>query len=188
MSTRISKFLLLVLRHEPDRIGITLDEAGWTEVAALLEATTAHDVMITRDELAQIVAASDKQRFALSPDGTRIRANQGHSVAVDLALAPATPPAVLYHGTIGQFVGSIREQGLIKGARHHVHLSADTATAMKVGGRRGKPVILTVRAADMATAGHTFFRSENGVWLVEHVPAQFIDFRPTTRPAVATDR
>ena len=109
MSTRISKFLSLVLRHDPDRIGITLDEAGWTDVAALLEATAAHGVMITRDELVQIVATSDKQRFALSPDGARIRANQGHSVEVDLALASATPPAVLYHGTVGQFVGSIRE-------------------------------------------------------------------------------
>jgi len=176
MSTRISKFLSLVLRHDPDRIGITLDEAGWTDVAALLEATAAHGVMLTRNERAQIVATSDKQRFALSPDGARIRANQGHSVEVDLALAPATPPAVLYHGTVGQVVGSIREQGLIKGARHHVHLSADTVTATKVGGRRGKPVILAVRAADMVAAGHTFFRSENGVWLVEHVPAQFIDF------------
>ena len=176
MSTRNSKFLSLVLRHDPDRIGITLDDAGWTDVAALLDATAAHGVMITRDELVQIVATSDKQRFALSPDGARIRANQGHSVEVDLALAPATPPAVLYHGTVGQFVDSIREQGLIKGARHHVHLSADTATAAKVGGRRGKPVILTVRAADMVAAGHTFFCSENGVWLVDHVQAQFIDF------------
>lgn len=176
MTTRMSKFLSLVLRHEPGRIGITLDAAGWTDVGSLLEASAAHGVVITRDELAQIVAGSDKQRFALSPDGTRIRANQGHSVAVDLALPPATPPARLYHGTIAPFVDSIRAQGLLKGARHHVHLSAEQDTATRVGGRRGTPVILTVRAADMVDAGRTFFRSNNGVWLVDHVPPRFIDF------------
>jgi len=176
MSTRISKFLALVLRHDPGRVGITLDDAGWTDVAGLLTAAAAHGVVITRDELAQIVASSDKQRFALSPDGARIRANQGHSVAVDLALAPATPPARLYHGTVGPFVASIRAQGLIKGARHHVHLSAELDTAKQVGGRRGRPVILAVRAAEMVDAGHTFFRSDNGVWLVDYVFARFIDF------------
>ena len=175
MSTRISKFLSLVLRHEPARIGITLDDAGWTDVDGLLAACAAHGVAFDRSELAAIVATSDKQRFALSADGTRIRANQGHSVAVDLALSPARPPAVLYHGTVDRFVASIRAQGLIKGERHHVHLAADRATADKVGARRGKPVVLAVRATAMVTAGHTFFVSANGVWLTDHVPPAFLD-------------
>jgi putative RNA 2'-phosphotransferase len=175
MSTKTSKFLSLVLRHEPARIGITLDSAGWTDVGALLAASAAHGVAITRDELDQIVATSDKQRFALSPDGARIRANQGHSVEVELELAPAVPPAILYHGTVDRFLASIKDQGLIKGERHHVHLSADLATAEKVGGRRGKPVVLVVRAADMVAAGHTFYVSQNGVWLTDAVPAAFLE-------------
>ncbi|HET9993689.1 MAG TPA: RNA 2'-phosphotransferase [Kofleriaceae bacterium] len=175
-STKISKFLSLVLRHEPARIGIALDSAGWTDVDALLAASAAHGVAITRAELVQVVASSDKQRFALSPDGARIRANQGHSVEVELELAPAVPPARLYHGTVDRFLASIRAQGLVKGERHHVHLSADVATAQKVGGRRGQPVVLVVRAADMVAAGHTFFVSANGVWLTDAVPAAFLDF------------
>ena len=176
MSTKISKFLSLVLRHEPARIGIALDSAGWTDVDALLAAMAAHGTAITRDELVQIVATSDKQRFALSPDGARIRANQGHSVEVELELAPAVPPALLYHGTVDRFLASIKDKGLLKGERHHVHLSADIATADKVGGRRGKPVVLTVRAADMVGAGYPFFVSQNGVWLTDHVPPTFIRF------------
>lgn len=177
-SIRTSKFLSLVLRHEPAKIGITLDDAGWTDVAALLAACAAHGVVISRDELAEIVASSDKQRFALSADGTRIRANQGHSVDVDLELPAATPPARLYHGTVAEAVPSIRTEGLTKRARHHVHMSADTETATKVGGRRGKAVILVIRADAMAAAGHEFFRSANGVWLTDHVPAEYIEFPP----------
>ena len=187
MSTRISKFLSLVLRHDPARLGITLDSAGWTDVAALLEACVAHGVAFTRDQLVDVVATSDKQRFALSSDGTRIRANQGHSVEVELELAPATPPAVLYHGTIARFLPSIREHGLLKGLRHHVHLSADLATAKHVGGRRGKPVVLTVRAADMVAARHAFFVSQNGVWLTEHVPAEYLEL-PPEEPTHASGR
>jgi putative RNA 2'-phosphotransferase len=176
MSTRISKFLSLVLRHEPERIGIVLDSAGWTDVSALLEAAAAHGVVLTPAELEQIVATSDKQRFALSPDGARIRANQGHSVEVELALAPAPPPELLYHGTVERVLHGIRELGLLKRERHHVHLSADVVTANAVGGRRGKPVVLAIRASEMAAAGHVFFRTANGVWLVEHVPPAFITF------------
>jgi putative RNA 2'-phosphotransferase len=175
MSTRTSKFLSLVLRHEPERIGIVLDASGWTDVDGLLAAAAAHGVAISRADLEQIVATSDKQRFALSADGTRIRANQGHSVEVDLALAPATPPERLYHGTVARFVESIRARGLLKGERHHVHMSADIETAMRVGNRRGEAVVLVVRSGAMAAAGHVFFRSENGVWLVEHVPPAFLD-------------
>lgn len=173
---RSSKFLSLVLRHEPGRIGITLDSAGWTEVDALLAACAAHGHSITRAQLAHLVASSDKQRFALSPDGTRIRANQGHSVAVELGLTPQPPPAILHHGTVAAALDGIRADGLQKRARHHVHLSADLSTATKVGSRRGRPLILTVRAGEMAAAGYLFFRSENGVWLTDHVPPRFIDF------------
>jgi putative RNA 2'-phosphotransferase len=176
MSVRVSKFLSLVLRHDPRRIGIRLDDAGWTGVSELLAACAAHGVSITRAELTALVAASDKQRFALSADGQRIRANQGHSVEVDLQLVAVAPPATLYHGTVASAISSIRKGGLVRGERHHVHLSADVETASRVGARRGKPVILTVRAADMAAAGHVFYRSANGVWLVEHVPAEFIAF------------
>jgi uncharacterized protein (TIGR02452 family) len=172
---KTSKFLSLVLRHDPARISITLDDAGWTDVAALLAACAAHGVTITRAQLETIVAESDKQRFALSPDGTRIRANQGHSVDVELQLPVATPPAVLYHGTVERVLASIRAQGLIKGARHHVHLSADVETAKKVGGRRGAPILLEVRATEMVAAGHVFHISANGVWLTEHVPPHFLD-------------
>ena len=181
MSVRVSKFLSLVLRHDPGRIGIRLDEAGWTGVSELLAACAAHGVSITRAELTELVAASDKQRFALSADGQRIRANQGHSVEVDLQLVAAAPPATLYHGTVASAVSSIRAGGLVRGKRHHVHLSADVETASKVGARRGEPVILAVRAGDMAAAGHAFYRSANGVWLVEHVPAALIAFDASNR-------
>ncbi len=177
MSVRISKFLSLVLRHDPARIGIALDDAGWTGVTELLAASAAHGVAITHDELTAVVASSDKQRFALSPDGQRIRANQGHSVDVDLQLAPAEPPALLFHGTVEPALASIRTEGLARGKRHHVHLSVDVETATRVGARRGKPVILTIRAGDMAAAGHVFHRSDNGVWLVEHVPPEFVLFK-----------
>jgi putative RNA 2'-phosphotransferase len=174
-----SKFLSLLLRHEPERIGITLDDAGWTEIDDLLDALHAHGVDLTRGELDQIVASSDKQRFAVSPDGTKIRANQGHSVQVELGLPSAAPPAVLYHGTVDAALAGIRTQGLLKGQRHHVHLSADIETARKVGGRRGKPTVLAIKAGEMAAAGHTFYISANGVWLVDHVPTEFIELEDT---------
>ncbi|HEY1817127.1 MAG TPA: RNA 2'-phosphotransferase [Kofleriaceae bacterium] len=174
MSAQTSKLISLILRHEPTKFGVALDRAGWTTVESLLAALAAHGQAITRTELDKIVVTSDKQRFALSPDGTRIRANQGHSVDVELELAPATPPAVLYHGTVDRFVAAIRAQGLVKGERHHVHLSADVTTATQVGARRGRPVVLTIDAARMVAAGHAFFRSQNGVWLVEHVPAEYL--------------
>jgi uncharacterized protein (TIGR02452 family) len=178
VSVRISKFLSLVLRHDPARIGITLDEAGWTDVDVLLAACARHGVAISRAQLDEIVATSDKQRYALSTDGTRIRANQGHSVAVELGLAPVPPPETLYHGTVESALPGIREHGLVRRARHHVHLSADHETATRVGGRRGRPVVLSIRAGAMADAGHVFYRSANGVWLTDHVPPEFIVFTP----------
>jgi len=181
MSIATSKFLSYVLRHEPAKVGIVLDEAGWTDVPALLAALAAHGHPLTFDELAELVASSDKQRFTLSPDGARIRANQGHSVDVQLGLTPREPPARLYHGTVATHLASIRAHGLRKGARHHVHLSADVETARKVGSRRGKPVVLTIRAAELAAAGHAFYRADNGVWLTEHVPPAYLELPTSAR-------
>ena len=173
-SIRISKFLSLVLRHDPSAAGITLDAEGWVNVHELLTGASNHGVSFTLAELEEVVRTSDKQRFALSVDKQRIRANQGHSVNVDLRLVPETPPAVLYHGTVERFVSSIMTSGLEKRARHHVHLSPDLATATKVGSRRGQPVILKIAAANMHAAGFQFFRSANGVWLTDQVPPEYI--------------
>jgi putative RNA 2'-phosphotransferase len=174
-SVKISKFLSLVLRHKPETIGLRLDEAGWVNVADLLAALDAHGRPVTRAELEATVADNDKKRFAFDEDGTRLRASQGHSVEVELDYAPAVPPAVLYHGTVEKFLPSIRQQGLLKGRRHHVHLSADVATAQKVGARRGRPVILSVKAAAMQTDGHVFYLSANGVWLTDAVPPAYLE-------------
>ncbi|MEN9667334.1 MAG: hypothetical protein RLZZ326_3697 [Planctomycetota bacterium] len=175
-SVRTSKFLSLVLRHKPEEIGLVLDGNGWASVEELIRLANGHGTRLTKDLLEQIVAENDKQRFALSDDGERIRASQGHSIEVDLALSPVQPPAVLYHGTASRFVESIRAGGLHSANRRHVHLSADVATATKVGQRHGKPVVLVVKAGGMAAAGHLFFLSANGVWLTERVPVEFIDY------------
>jgi putative RNA 2'-phosphotransferase len=173
---KISKFLSLVLRHQPEKIGLSLDESGWTSVERLIEASRKHGVEFTLEELHNVVANNDKKRFSLSEDGLLIRANQGHSIEVELGYDPITPPEILYHGTAERFLNSIKQQGLVKGKRHHVHLSADTDTAVKVGQRHGKPVILTVKAGSMEQAGFVFYLSANGVWLTEHVPVQYLGF------------
>jgi putative RNA 2'-phosphotransferase len=173
-ATRLSKFLSLHFRHEPAAIGLTLEEGGWVGVAELLAACAAHGTPISKEQLAEIVVGSDKQRFAFDADGTRIRTQQGHSVVVDLQLLPAVPPAVLYHGTAPAALPAIRREGLQKMKRHHVHLSPDEETARRVGARRGQPLILTVDAAAMHAAGLVFYESGNGVWLVEQVPPQFL--------------
>lgn len=170
-----SRFLSRALRHRPERIGIVLDAAGWVAVDELCAACARHGVAIDRDELFRIVQESDKQRFALSPDGRRIRAQQGHSVDVELGYEPLPPPELLFHGTIGKLLPAISELGLLRGRRHHVHLSADRETASRVGGRRGKPVILTVQAGRMHTDGFVFLKSGNGVWLTEHVPPAYLE-------------
>ena len=172
--TATSKFLSFVLRHKPDAIGIVLDDAGWVDVDVLLRACGDHGRALSRAELDEVVARNPKRRFALSEDGRRIRANQGHSTEVDLGYAPADPPDVLFHGTVARLLPSIREKGLLRMDRHHVHLSADEATARNVGSRRGKPVLLRIDAQAMKDAGHAFFCTPNGVWLTESVPPRFI--------------
>jgi putative RNA 2'-phosphotransferase len=171
---RISKFLSLVLRHQPQKIGLTLDGNGWVGVNELLAACRAHGIALTLAELQSVVCNNDKQRFAFSEDGARIRASQGHSVAVTLGDQPAAPPPVLYHGTTDRFLASILAQGLNRGKRHHVHLSADVKTATMVGTRRGKPVVLEILSEAMQRDGFQFFQSANGVWLTDHVPAQYL--------------
>ena len=174
-SRQTSKFLSLVLRHRPESIGIRLDEAGWTSVDELLTRMRRHGRALSRKQLEQIVRTNDKRRFALSEDGTRIRANQGHSVKVELGYESADPPEILYHGTPERFVPSILREGLNKGERHHVHLHADRQVAKTVGKRRGRPVILVIRAKDLNEAGHEFFVTPNQVWLTDHVPPSFIE-------------
>jgi putative RNA 2'-phosphotransferase len=172
--TAASRFLSYVLRHEPVAVGITLDPAGWVSVEVLLDACARHGRRLSRADLDEVVATNVKQRFALSDDGQRIRANQGHSAPVDLGHDPADPPAVLFHGTATRFVPSIQDEGLQRMGRHHVHLSADHATARTVGRRWGAPVVLRIDARAMREAGHVFFVTPNGVWLTDAVPAAFI--------------
>jgi putative RNA 2'-phosphotransferase len=171
---RISKFLAKHLRHAPGEIGLTLDAEGWAGVDELLAASSRHGFAIAYDDLIAVVETNDKRRYAFDAAGDRIRAVQGHSVAVDLGLEPREPPETLYHGTVERFLPSIRERGLVPGTRHHVHLSPDVETARKVGARRGRPVILEVAAGRMHRDSHPFFRSENGVWLVAAVPPVYL--------------
>ncbi|HEX8834875.1 MAG TPA: RNA 2'-phosphotransferase [Abditibacteriaceae bacterium] len=171
---RISKFLSKHLRHAPGDIGLQLADGGWVEVDALLHACAARGVRLNRDMLDEVVLTNDKKRFAFDEGGTRIRANQGHSIEVDLQLQTQTPPPILYHGTALRNVESILKSGIEKRNRHHVHLSEDTETAVKVGMRYGKPIVLQIDAAAMHNAGHLFFQSENGVWLTDEVPPIFI--------------
>ncbi|MER6559474.1 RNA 2'-phosphotransferase [Streptomyces sp. NPDC001027] len=173
-TVKVSKYLSKHLRHQPERIGLTLDEAGWVEIDELIAACAAHGFRFTRDELDHVVAANDKKRFAI--DGTRIRASQGHSVEVDLGLDPAVPPSYLYHGTVARSLDAIRAEGLRPMNRHDVHLSADRETATRVGARRGRPVVLSVDAGAMHRDGHVFHLSANGVWLTKSVPPRYLRF------------
>ncbi|MGW0602423.1 RNA 2'-phosphotransferase [Streptomyces sp. NPDC002640] len=171
----VSKYLSRHLRHQPDRIGITLDPAGWVEIDTLLSAAAAHGFPISRAELDHAVANNDKRRFAV--EGDRIRASQGHTVEVDLGLEPAEPPPFLYHGTVAGSLDAIRAEGLRPMARHDVHLSADRETATRVGARRGRPLVLTVDAGAMHRDGHVFHLSANGVWLTASVPPEYLRLR-----------
>lgn len=170
----ISKLLSLVLRHQPQQLGIDLDAGGWADIQQLIKQFNTAGVPLNHQQLLTLVADSDKQRFAISADGQKIRANQGHSFPVDLDLAPQVPPDVLLHGTASRFLAAINSQGLQKMARHHVHLTEHIDAALAVGQRYGKPVLLQIDAAAMVAAGHTFYQSANHVWLTDNVPPNFI--------------
>jgi len=172
----VSKFLSFVLRHKPEHIGIELDSNGWVNLDDLLEGCEKKGKVFTKSLIEEVVSTNDKKRFVISNDNMRIRANQGHSVKVDLELEPQTPPEFLYHGTVDRFLESIGKHGLAKKERQHVHLSKDIETAMKVGDRRGKAVLLRVKSGLMHQEGCKFYLSANGVWLADKVPAEYIEF------------
>ncbi|WP_228991828.1 RNA 2'-phosphotransferase [Streptomyces sp. DH8] len=178
-TVKVSKYLSKHLRHQPERIGLTLDRNGWVAVDELLAAAARHGFALSRAELDHAVAVNDKRRFTVESgvDGDRIRAAQGHTVAVDLDLPPAEPPAYLYHGTVARALDAIRTEGLRPMGRHHVHLSPDRETAARVGARRGRPLVLVVDAGAMHRAGHLLRVSANGVWLAEAVPPEFLRLR-----------
>ena len=167
----MSKFLSLILRHKPQIVGIELDEHGWADVDELIRRVKNLD----RATLEQIVAQDEKQRYSFSADGKLIRANQGHSIPIDLELEELKPPEFLYHGTAERFSASILAQGLLKMSRMYVHLSIDIETARKVGIRHGEPKIFRVASGKMFADGCKFYRSVNGVWLTEHVPAKYLE-------------
>lgn len=171
---KVSKYLSKHLRHAPHRIGLQLESGGWVAVDILLAACATYRFTITRAELNEVVRRSDKQRFAFNESSTHIRANQGHSVEVDLELPVAVPPDILFHGTARHNVDAIMREGLNRGRRHHVHLSFERETARRVGARHGVPVLFRVAAGAMHSQGFAFFVSQNGVWLCEEVPPQFL--------------
>lgn len=173
-AVKISKFLSKYLRHAPEEIGLTLEEGGWVKVDHLLVACKKAQFHFSLADLQEVVATNSKQRFSFDETNTKIRANQGHSVAVDLALTAQEPPYPLYHGTATRNLNAIMEQGLLKMKRHHVHLSRDVDTALAVGKRYGKPVILIVDTKAMLNDGFLFFCSANGVWLVDSVPPKYL--------------
>ncbi|MBY5967669.1 RNA 2'-phosphotransferase [Halomonas denitrificans] len=167
----ISKFLSYVPRHKPDAIGLALDPEGWADIEDLIVKS---DIPLNLNILHKIVETSDKKRFSLSGDGRYIRANQGHSIDVNLGLEPAKPPKFLYHGTATRFLKSIEEKGLLPQNRQYLHLSSDPHTAAEVGQRHGKPIVLIIPALSMYHQGHKFFQAKNGVWLTENVPPEVI--------------
>jgi putative RNA 2'-phosphotransferase len=173
---KISKFLSLILRHQPQLINLTLDPQGWAEVNELMEKSKTKGQVFDLELLKEVVRTNDKQRFSFNDDFSKIRANQGHSINIDLGLEAVVPPNYLFHGTASRFVNNIRKEGLLKRSRQHVHLSVDVETATKVGSRHGVPVILKIESEKMHQEGFNFYLSKNGVWLVEEVPVEFILF------------
>lgn len=174
---KISKFLSLILRHKPEIVNLNLDEKGWANVKELMEKCSSHSVNFTAEELDEVVQTNDKKRFIFNEDKTRIRANQGHSVDIDLALNPQQPPEFLYHGTAKANLDSILDKGIEKRNRQHVHLSSDKETAIKVGMRHGKAIILTIMTGQMYKDGFLFYLSENNVWLTDFVDSKYIKFK-----------
>ena len=171
---KTGKFMSLILRHSPETIGISLDENGWADVDELLKGMKKKGHNINMFMLEEIVATNNKKRYSLSDDKTKIRANQGHSINVDVQIKQHTPPPVLYHGTAERFLDEIKKDGISKRNRQHVHLSEDVETAVSVGKRHGRPVVLRVDAAAMEQDGFKFWLSENGVWLCEQVPCRYV--------------
>ncbi len=170
-----SKFLSYILRHQPEAIGITLDSNGWINIDNLILQANQYNEYLTREIIEQVVKSSDKKRFTISDDGLKIRAAQGHSTKqVEINHAEQIPPEFLYHGTATRFIDSIKEQGLISGNRHYVHLSVDEQTAILVGQRHGKPIVIKIKALLMFEQGFKFYLSDNGVWLTKQVPSQFL--------------
>ena len=170
---RVSKYISLILRHNPEAAGITLDSHGWADVDELLHGISSK-YPIDRETLESIAANDEKGRYSFSDDGKSIRANQGHSINVDVELEEKTPPETLYHGTAERFSASIEREGLNPGTRLYVHLSLTPEAAKKVGQRHGRPIIYAVNSAEMAKSGYVFYLSANGVWLTERVPAEFL--------------
>jgi len=171
----LSKFISLILRHKPDAAGIILDEHGWANVDELIEGIKNTGRVISMEVLDEIVATDEKQRYSFNDDKTLIRANQGHSIPVDVELKEMVPPEILYHGTADRFLDSIMQQGLLPMSRLYVHLSADMETAEKVGKRHGKCVVLKVNCTKMMEDGIKFFKSENGVWLTKYIDAKYLE-------------
>ena len=170
-----SKFISLILRHKPETIGISLDEHGWADVQKLIDGINASGSdHLDMDILEEIVRTDEKQRYSFNEDHTLIRANQGHSIPVDVELKETMPPEILYHGTGEKYVSSIDKQGLLPKSRLYVHLSLDIETAKKVGSRHGKPVIYTVDCRKMMDDGYKFYLSANGVWLTKTVPVRYL--------------
>lgn len=172
---KISKFLSYILRHQPEAIGVTLDSDGWVNIDSLIMQANQHGEPLTRELIEQVVKTSDKKRFTISDDELKIRAAQGHSTKqVEIDHTEQIPPEFLYHGTATRFIDSIKEQGLIAGDRHYVHLSTDEQTAMSVGQRHGKPVVLKIKTSLMSQQGFKFYLADNGVWLTKTVPTKFL--------------
>lgn len=173
--TKISKFLSLILRHQPEVVGLKLDENGWVSVEKLIKACAGYGKKFSLAELKEVVETNDKKRFAFDETGKKIRASQGHSLEIEIEFEEKMPPKILFHGTAEKNVGAIYADGLKKMSRHHVHLSADVETAKKVGTRHGKPVIFKIETEKMLAENFKFYVSANGVWLVENVPPQFLE-------------
>ncbi|MDR0230066.1 MAG: RNA 2'-phosphotransferase [Flavobacteriaceae bacterium] len=170
----IGKFISLILRHEPSKIGLVLDTNGWANVEELIQKCGKHRVVFSRKELDEIVATNNKSRYSFDETGTKIRANQGHSIDVDLELQAIVPPEYLYHGTADRFLGAIKVEGIRKMSRQHVHLSQDKETAVTVGSRHGKVIVLTILTGQMHKDGVLFYQSANGVWLTDFVDKKYI--------------